>query len=213
VEDFNLGKLLEQNLATVALVALAVVLVFYAVERVLFLHSGKIKPQQFLDGVISLLRSNRYNEAMTVCENSPGVAALIVKTALVFRNKPPDEVRHAVSSVALLEIPLLERRISSIGLIAKIAPLMSFVGVLHIFAGALRGLNDAAAYFSASAAVGLMQRVLSLAAFGLAVNVFGSLAYHFLYGRVRRLIYDMEWSCNEILNYMAIGKEGENADD
>ena len=190
---------------------MSVVLLFYVVERILFLHSGKIKPQQFLDGVISLLRSNRYNEALTVCESSPGVAALIVKTALVFRKKSPDEICHAVNNAALLEIPLLERRINSIGLIAKIAPLLSFIGVLQLLAKTLGGINAAATYFSASIVIDFMQRAIALVAFGLVVNVLGSLAYNFLHGRVRRLIHDMEWSCNEILNYMAVGQGGESA--
>ncbi|MDR1401900.1 MAG: MotA/TolQ/ExbB proton channel family protein [Puniceicoccales bacterium] len=215
MRDFFSQKILLGNFATWILVILVVVLLSYVIERCLFLHSGKIKPQQFLNGVVSLLQSGRYNEALTVCESSPGVAALVVKTALVFRKKSRSELFHAVNEVALLEIPLLERRLNSIRLIAKIAPMMSFLGVLQILAKTLSGIGHASTYFSASVVISFMQQAVMLVAFGLVINILGTLAYNFLCGRVRRLIHDMEWSCNEILNYIATASDknrSENAE-
>ncbi|MDR1413331.1 MAG: MotA/TolQ/ExbB proton channel family protein [Puniceicoccales bacterium] len=208
MKDFFSGSFLFRNFSVWILVVLAIVLLSYIIERCLFLHSGKIKPQQFLSGVISLLRSGRNNEALTVCESSPGIAALVVKTALVFRSKTQSELLHAVNSVALLEIPLLERRLNSIRLISKIAPMISFVGVLQILAKTLQGIGYENAYFSASVVISFMQQAVMLVLFGLTINILGALAYNFLYGRIRRLIHDMEWSCNEIFNYIAAENDG-----
>jgi biopolymer transport protein ExbB len=211
VEEIVVGKLLLCNFATWVLVALSVILVSYTIERGLFLHSGAVKPQQFLSGVTALLRNGRYNEALTVCESSPGVTPLIVKTALAFREKPQSELSYAVNNVALLEIPLLERRLNSIRLIAKVAPLASFVGVLKVLGKTLSAMKFTAAYFSADVVISFMEQAMALVAFGLTINIFGSIVYSFLYGRVRRLVHDMEWSCSEILNYMTIAGKGANA--
>jgi biopolymer transport protein ExbB len=146
-----------------------------------------------------------------VCEDSPGVVALIVKTALAMRGKSHAELSHAISNVALLEVPLLERRLSSVRLIAKIAPVVSFIGVLHILSKTLRGIGGAVTYFSATAMVEFMQRAMMLIAFGLTINVLGTLAYSFLHGRVLRLIHDMEWSCNEILRHTAVANWEDDA--
>jgi biopolymer transport protein ExbB len=176
-------------------------------ERFLFLRSRKVKPRQFLDGITALLKKERYNEALTVCEESPGIVALMIKTVLVFRNKDPNELFNATNSVILQEIPLLERRLSAIKLIAKVAPIISFVGVLQILAKALGTMAHTATYFSSSTIISFMQRSTVLISFGLLLNVLGTLAYAFLYGQVTRLIYDVEWSYNEILYHMASQKE------
>jgi biopolymer transport protein ExbB len=186
-----------------ALTVLLTVLLTYVLERSLFLHSGKMGVQQFVDGVMALLKKNRHNEALTVCESSPGVAALMVKTALALRNKPKEEATLAIANVVLLEIPLLERRLNSIRLIAKVAPMVSFVGTLHILSRTLVGLATGATYLSAAVAMASLQRAVTVVAFGLTINILGTLAYAFLYGRVRRIVHDMEWSYNEIVRYLS----------
>jgi biopolymer transport protein ExbB len=170
-----------------------------------------VNPRQFFNGIVALLKNNRYNEALTVCESSPGVASLVVKTALVFREKSHSELEHALDNVALLEIPLLERRLNSIRLIAKIAPIVSFIGVLQILSKTLDGIKHTAEYFSSSVVTSFVQQAAVLVSFGLAINVVGVLAYCFLYGRVRRLIHDMEWSRSEILNYITTAEKGNGA--
>jgi biopolymer transport protein ExbB/TolQ len=182
-------------------------LLSYSIERLLFLRSKKVKSRQFLDGIIALLKKKRYNEALTVCEESPSMVALIVKTVLVFRNKDPNELLNATNNVVLQEIPLLERRLPAVKLIAKIAPIVSFVGVLQILAKMLGTMAHTSTYFSSNTVISFMQQSMILISFGLLLNILGTLAYAFLYGQVKHLIYDVEWSYNEILYHMTITEE------
>jgi biopolymer transport protein ExbB len=204
VREFLAKNIYSNDFSTWVLLALFLTLLFYAAERGLFLHSGKVNPRQFMNGVISLLSSGRYNEALTVCEDSPGVVPLIVKTALAMRGKSRAELSHAISNVALLEVPLLERRLNSVRLIAKVAPAVSFIGVLRILSRTLGGIGHSEVYFSAALMLEFMQQAVTLIAIGLTINVLGALAYSFLHGRVLRLMHDMEWSCNEILGHMDV---------
>ncbi|MDR2603179.1 MAG: MotA/TolQ/ExbB proton channel family protein [Puniceicoccales bacterium] len=197
------------NLPAWVLFLLSILLVLYALERFLFLHSKKVKSRHFLDGIVALLKKKRYNEALTVCEESPGMVALMVKTVLVFRDKGPNELSNATNGIALQEIPLLERRLPSIQLIAKVAPMISFVGVLQILAKMLNAMAHTSAYFSSNTIISFMQQSMILISFGLLINILGTLAYAFLHGQVKHLIYDMEWSYNEILYHMANAKEND----
>jgi biopolymer transport protein ExbB len=57
-------------------------------------------------------------------------------------------------------------------------------------------------YASANAlAAGMWQALISTAG-GLVVAIPGHLAYHFLSGRVRAIVRDVEWSGNEIMRYL-----------
>jgi biopolymer transport protein ExbB/TolQ len=211
VREFLQSRLLSHDLSVLVLIILSIALLSCFVERYLFLNGARVKPQQFIDGVLTLLRRNRHNEALTVCESSPGVVAMVVKVMLMFENGTADEMVRAASGVASLEIPLLERRLNTVRLIAKIAPLVSFVGVLYALAKILHGAEYQSAYFSSQVAVSFVEHALILIAFGLTINVAGSVAYAILHGLVKSLIYDMEWSCSEIVNYVS-ATQGNHAD-
>ncbi|MDR1233253.1 MAG: MotA/TolQ/ExbB proton channel family protein [Puniceicoccales bacterium] len=191
------------------LVILSILLLLYTVERFLFLHSKKVGSRQFLDGIIALLKKKRYNEALTICEESPGAVALMVKAVIVFRDKGLDELSTVADGIALQEIPLLERRLPAIRLIAKIAPMISFAGILQILAKMFDGMVHTSTYFSSSTIIAFTQQAMILISFGLLLNILGTLAYAFLHGQVKHLIYNMEWSYNEILYYMANAKEND----
>jgi biopolymer transport protein ExbB/TolQ len=80
--------------------------------------------------------------------------------------------------------------------------MISFVGVLQFLSKAFECVGQGASYFSANMVMLLAQQAMGLIAFGLTVNIIGTLSYNFLYGRVRRLVHDMEWSYGEILNFL-----------
>ena len=64
-------------LVLVGLVALGIFL-----ERALFLHRGQISSTEFLNGIKNLLEKDRLMEALTVCEETPGPVATVVKAGL-----------------------------------------------------------------------------------------------------------------------------------
>lgn len=191
----------EARVVTIVLLILLGVMLVWILERAIFLHSKKIKPQPFIDGITSLLNSGRYQEALTVCEESPGLSALIVKTALVYQNQPINIIKTELNNVVLLEIPLLERRINSIRLIAKVAPILSFLGMLQIFSQALISFQQQSGYILISDVIHPFYTCLVMVAIGLSINIIGAIGYHFLYGRIRRLLHDAEWITNRLLQY------------
>lgn len=178
------------------------------VERALFLHKGQIGTQDFLSGIKNLVGKKRLVEALTLCEDTPGPMARIVKSALLHYGESREQIRAAIQSAALVEIPVLERRIGSIAAIAKVAPLLGFLGTLISAVQALYALEGANAD---SGAFGqFLAEALITSASGLAIGVMAVLAHHFLYGRVRALVHEFEWvghSINEFLSTLPTAPE------
>ena len=100
------------------------------IERALFLHKGQIGTEDFLSGIKNLVRKKRLVEALTLCEDTPGPMARIVKSALLHIGDSREQILAAIQSAAVVEIPALERRIGTIAAIARIAPLLGFLGTL-----------------------------------------------------------------------------------
>ena len=182
------------------LLALGLLTVLLTLERVLFLHRGQIRATTFLEGIKNILAKRRLVEALTVCEETPGPVAAVVKAALLHAEVDVATMRFHVQEAAIVELPALERRLGSIATIAQVAPMVGLLGtVLGMATTFLAFEKD---YMSASAlATGMWQALLCTAG-GLMLALPAHVAHHFLSGRVRSIVRDVEWSANEIMRYL-----------
>jgi len=179
------------------------------IERSLFLHKGQIGTQDFLSGIKNLVRKKRLVEALTLCEDTPGPMARITKSALLNYGKSRETIRSAIQSAAIVEIPTLERRIGTIAALARVAPLLGFLGTLIAALQALYLLDS----FNGDSGVlsRLLAEALITSASGLAISVMAMLAYHFLSGRVRALVHDFEWVGHDIHEFLSTQSDAEES--
>ena len=179
------------------------------IERSLFLHKGQIGTQDFLSGIKNLVRKKRLVEALTLCEDTPGPMARIMKSALLNYGKSRETIRSAIQSAAIVEIPTLERRIGTIAALARVAPLLGFLGTLIAALQALYLLES----FNGDSGVlsRLLAEALITSASGLAISVMAMLAYHFLSGRVRALVHDFEWVGHDIHEFLSTQSDAEES--
>ena len=177
------------------------------IERSLFLHKGQIGTQDFLSGIKNLVRKKRLVEALTLCEDTPGPMARIMKSALLNYGKSRETILSAIQSAAIVEIPTLERRIGTIAALARVAPLLGFLGTLIAALQALYLLES----FNGDSGVlsRLLAEALITSASGLAISVMAMLAYHFLSGRVRALVHDFEWVGHDIHEFLSTQSDAE----
>jgi biopolymer transport protein ExbB len=184
------------------LVVLGLAAVVIFVERALFLHRGQIRSSEFLSGIKNLLVKNRLMEALTLGEETPGPVAKVVKAGLRHAGDDEQALRFAVQEAALAEIPILERRISALAAIAQIAPLFGLLGTLLGMISTFQLFNQGGSYATPEALAGGMWQALLTAAAGLIVAIPAHLGRHFLSGRVRALVQDMEWAGNELMRFL-----------
>src|SRR5204863_6803171 len=109
---------------------LAAIGVMLFIERTLYLHRGQIRAKAFVEGIKNILAKRRLVEALTVCEETPGPVAAVVKAALLHADDDADAMRFHVQEAAVIELPAIERRLGSIAAIAQVAPLVGLLGTL-----------------------------------------------------------------------------------
>jgi len=172
------------------------------IERTLFLHRAQIRSTEFLNGIKNLLQKDRLMEALTLCEETHGPVAQLVKAALRHAGDDEQAMRFAVQEAALAELPALERRISALAAIAQIAPLFGLLGTLLGMIKTFWLFNQGGNYATPTVLAGGMWEALLTAAAGLVVAIPAHLGRIFLTGRVRALVQDMEWAGNEVMRYL-----------
>lgn len=194
------------------ILAMAVLILVLFVERTLFLHRGQIRAAAFLDGIKNILAKRRIVEALTVCEETPGPVAAVVKAALLNAAEDEARMRFAVQEAGVVEIPALERRLGAIAAVAQVAPLVGLLGTLLGMITTFQAFMQGGEYATARAlSVGMWQALLASAG-SLLVAIPAHLCFHFLSGRVRAIVRDVEWAGNEIMRYLLVDYRGKGPD-
>jgi biopolymer transport protein ExbB len=99
-------------------------------ERVVYYRRSRMNVNEFLAGVLALVRRQSYVEAIARCEEGHGPIVSVVSTAIYKRHLPAAELREVVREIAQLEIPQLESNISLLGTIGYLAPLIGLLGTV-----------------------------------------------------------------------------------
>ncbi|WP_221032150.1 MotA/TolQ/ExbB proton channel family protein [Actomonas aquatica] len=203
--DFEFSLLAQGGPMMLVLLVMAVAAVVLFAERTLYLHRGQIRSTAFVDGIKNILEKRRVMEALTVCEETPGPVAAVVKSALLHVHDDEAKMRFAVQEAGIVEIPALERRLGSIAAIAQIAPLVGLLGTALGMATTFYAfMSGGAEYATARALADGMWQALLVTIGSLTLAIPAHLGYHFLSGRVRAIVRDVEWAGNEIMRYLLV---------
>ncbi len=182
----------------ILLASAAAITVF--VERLLYCHRSRINSTEFLNGVRTVMKRDNVVEALSICDATPGPIPRMVKTALLNRDRGRERVRESLEEAGLVEVPLLESKLSLLSTIAHLAPLMGLLGTvlgfMHVFLDMrANGLQAMVAIQS-----GGIPEALVCTAAGLAVSIPALAGYNYLVSRVNEIVLDMEKSATEIMD-------------
>ncbi len=172
------------------------------IERSLLLHKGQIHLQDFVEGIENLVQKNRILEAMTVCEETPGPVANIIRSALLHHDREEEELRRAIQTAALVELPVLEKRIGTLAAIARVAPLIGLIGTLLAVIGIFQIIQLEGPYTDVTVFAGSIGKAILSTVTGISIAVMAHLAHHFLYGRLRAIVHDLEWAGHNIMQLL-----------
>lgn len=193
-DTFRQGGLVMWPLFALSLVALVVF-----VERLLFLHRNQIRSKEFLAGIENSLSKGRLIEALTICQETPGPAAAMVKAGLMsFRQSAP-EIREVVREAAVVELAPVKRRVGALYAIAQIAPLFGLLGTIIGMIDSFMQYERQGVYVHAGHLAGGAWQALISTATGLALAAVAIMAHHFLIGRIRSVVSEMEWLGQELM--------------
>jgi biopolymer transport protein ExbB len=190
------GPALWLILATSAL-ALAIFL-----ERLLHLHRAQIKTGDFLAGIFNILQKGNLVEAVSICDETPGPVAQMVRAAILEHQKSPERVRQSMEEAGLAEIPRLEKNLPMLLTLAQITPMFGLLGtVLGMMQILLVIQQKAPLVLIGDLGGGLWQALLSTAA-GLSVAIPAYAGYNLLVSRVEAIVLDMERAFGDVLYFL-----------
>jgi biopolymer transport protein ExbB len=185
----------------------SILFVAILIERLYHFHRAEIDTNQFVSGIRNVLKKRKIAEAISICDDTPGPVAHIVKAGILKHDRPKEEIKETIGDVALHEVPRLEKNLNVLATVAHIAPLLGLLGTVLGMIGAFQQIQRESGRVNAGDLAGGIWEALVTTAAGLCVAIPAYVAYNYLVSRVNSLVLDMERSATEVVDLLSTKEE------
>lgn len=175
-------------------------------ERAYSLFNSSLNNDRFFEDVKSTYDNTGKEQAIELCENTPGPVASIFYAGLSKMGKTKEEIEKAVQNTGGLEMAFLEKNMIWINSVITIAPMLGFTGTVVGMIKAFEDIKMANDISPAVVAGGISQALLTTA-FGLIVAMIMQVAQNFFVSMIDKLILDMEEQSIKIVEYLHSSKK------
>jgi biopolymer transport protein ExbB len=184
----------------IIIIALSIVGIAIIVERLLYLRKIRMDESVVLNRLKSAVSKGHYEEALAICDSNPSPITNLSRVGLEHRNYPEEVIKGMITDAANLEIPRMERFLSSLGTIAHVTPLLGLLGTVtgNIQAFGVLGDFGAVGGNPAVLAQGIAEALITTAA-GIIVSIPAITFYNYLVAKVNHLIIRIENRVNELV--------------
>ena len=207
-------SMLQQGGPVIALIALcALIAAFIFIWKWFEFYRAQMDVNEIVTGLTNVLRREGMIEAITLCDNSPGPVPRVLSSA-IRAYKEDDDIREAIATQTLIEVPRLESRLNILATLAYVTPLLGLLGTVLGLVDSFQTITanpDAAVTTLPELSKGVYKALLCTAA-GLSVAIPCHIAYNYLVSRVQDFCTDMEKASAEIMYFFRHHKKENDAD-
>jgi biopolymer transport protein ExbB len=188
------------------IVALSPIAIAIIVERLIFFRKIRVDEVKMISRLKTTLQKGHFDEAIAICEGNPSPITNLMKVGIENRHLPRHELKDIVLDAAGLEIPKLERFLSTLGTIVTVAPLLGLLGTVT---GNIKAFDVLGKFGSVGdpslLAVGIAEALITTVG-GLVVAIPSVVFYNYLVNKVNHIIIRLENRVNEMILYVGEDK-------
>ena len=162
-----------------------------SIERVIYLNMASTNTKKLLAQIEDALQQGGVEAAKDVCRNTKGPVASIFYQGLLRMDEGVEIVEKSVVSYGSVQMGLLEKGLSWIGLFIAIAPMLGFMGTVIGMISAFDAIQNAGD-ISPNIVAGGMKVALITTVGGLIVAVILQLFYNYIVAKIDSIVLDME---------------------
>ena len=171
-----------------------------AVERFRYLGKRNCDAEDFMSRVTACVRQDDWTACRDLCRNAGDKSVpKVIYTALDYRQMSREDMENALQEAILNQVPRLERFLSTLGMLAAIAPLLGLLGTVT---GMINTFHAITYYGTGDPRMmsGGISEALVTTMLGLCVAIPLMLAHTLLSRRVENIIGQMEEKAVSFVN-------------
>jgi biopolymer transport protein ExbB len=180
---------------------LSILTIYFFIERLMTISKASKMDQNFMNHIKDYIANGNLDAAKALCKNTTAPAARMIEKGITRIGKPMKEIEESMESVGKLEINRLEKNLSVLSLIGRIAPILGFVGTI---AGVIKIFYDISLTDNISIGVissGLYQKMITSAS-GLVIGLLAFIGYYILNSMLDKTINKMESASVEFIDLL-----------
>ncbi|CAN5606623.1 MotA/TolQ/ExbB proton channel family protein [soil metagenome] len=180
------GVLAKGGLLMIPLLALLVVAIFFFIERLLTITKAAKIEDNFMSIIRDNIVSGNVTAARNLAKNTNNPVARVIDKGMQRIGKPIDAIEKSMDNVGVLEMYKLEKNLSIISIIARIAPLFGFLGTIIGMLALFKGIAATSEYTPNTIADGIYIKMITSAT-GLIIGILAYLGHSFLQAQIARI--------------------------
>ncbi|MCG8573421.1 MAG: MotA/TolQ/ExbB proton channel family protein [Flavobacteriales bacterium] len=171
------------------------------IERIVYLNLASTNTKKLLEKVEDALASGGIEAAKEVCRNTRGPVASIFFQGLDRSEEGIEMVEKSVVAYGGVQMGLMEKGMSWIGLFIALAPMLGFMGTVIGMIQAFDDIANAGTISATVVASGIKVALLTTV-FGLIVAIILQIFYNYLLAKIDSLVNDMEDASISLIDIM-----------
>ena len=193
--------LIKGGVLMIPLALLFVAAVFFFIERLIAIRkAGKIE-----DNFMSIIRdhiiSGNVAAARSLSKNTFHPVARIIDKGIQRIGKPIDAIEKSMDNVGVLEMYKMEKNLSILSIIARIAPLFGFLGTIVGMLQLFKGIAASTEYTANTIADGIYVKMITSAT-GLIIGILTFIGYSYLTAQIHRVENKMDAASSEFVDIL-----------
>ena len=193
--------LIKGGVLMIPLALLFVAAVFFFIERLIAIKkAGKIE-----DNFMSIIRdhiiSGNVAAARSLSKNTFHPVARIIDKGIQRIGKPIDAIEKSMDNVGVLEMYKMEKNLSILSIIARIAPLFGFLGTIVGMLQLFKGIAASTEYTANTIADGIYVKMITSAT-GLIIGILTFIGYSYLTAQIHRVENKMDAASAEFVDIL-----------
>lgn len=180
---------------------LSILTIYFFFERFMTITKASKLDKNFMNSIKDFIHNGNIDAAKSLCRNTVSPAARMIEKGVGRIGKPIKEIEEAMESVGKLELNRLEKNLSVLSLIGRIAPIFGFIGTIG---GVIKIFYDISLTDNISIGVistGLYQKMITSAS-GLVVGLLAFVGYYILNAMLDKTINKMETASVEFIDLL-----------
>ena len=175
--------------------------IYFFIERLLVIRKASVADENFMNMIRDHVTNGNVSAARSLAKNANSPIARMIDKGLQRIGKPIDAIEKSMDNVGKLEMYKLEKNLSTISVISRIAPLFGFVGTII---GLVILLKEFATISnpSISQIADAMYIKLITSASGLIIGMLAFLGHSYLDTQINRLANRMESASSEFIDIL-----------
>jgi biopolymer transport protein ExbB len=186
------------------LITVILVLLTFCIERIITLAraKGKGRISTFVRNIQTLLREDKIEDAIVICDKQRGSLANVLKAGLErYRGLQHDNtlandqkvvaMQKELEEATALELPLLSRNLVILSTVASISVLIGLIGTVLGMIRAFAALATSGAPDALALATGISEALVNTA-FGISGSTIAIVAYNYFSNRIDMMTYKID---------------------